>query len=169
MKEQSRSEKDNTSETKKEQSQSANDNTGGTKKDQSQSAKDNTSGTKKDQSQSAKDIIIGMEPILELFLKTFKNLPFDAIGMGISAVFTGLEYLYETFKKTDQEMLRLQTTLEESRKQWSSLGETQKSQLGSSLSQIEHTQHLRDELRLLADESGRIKKEDEGRANVIIN
>ncbi len=108
-------------------------------------------------------------PLFESSLGIFKNLPFDAIGMGISAVFTGLEFLYETFKKTDQEMLRLQTTLEESRKQWSSLGETQKSHLGSSLSQIEHTQHLRDELRLLADESGRIKKEDEGRANVIIN
>lgn len=63
----------------------------------------------------------------------------------------------------------LRQEVESQKETWEQLQETRNTTLSSSLTEIETTQKLADELRKITDENGKVKKGYEDRANVILN
>lgn len=63
----------------------------------------------------------------------------------------------------------LRQEVETQKETWEQLEETRNTTLSSSLTEIETTQKLADELRKITDENGKVKKGYEDRANVILN
>ena len=99
------------------------------------------------------------------FLTTPTGLATTAI-VALSAAYAA-NYIATTKEKAALDGLREE--VENQNEAWEQLQETRNTTLTSSLTEIETTQKLANELRKITDENGKVKKGYEDRANVILN
>lgn len=94
--------------------------------------------------------------------------PTMMVVAAVGALAAGLTVLVLSMGEADEETKRLQETLEETKESWNELKEQQKEQLSGDLSQIENIKRLREELRYLVDENGKVKEGYEARTEFIL-
>lgn len=99
------------------------------------------------------------------FLTTPTGLATTAI-VALTAVYAA-NYIATTKEKAA--LAGLKEEVEKQNESWKELQNTRNETLSSSLTEIENTQNLAEELKKITDENGKVKKGYEDRANVILN